>query len=187
MAKTGATTECRWLFRDSRPSLRTLCSAVFQSPYFSARRMDLFRFFFRSEYEYCASVFVSPLFKHHLPNLSSHLQSNVRAHAPPGPLDQLCKAVTNQDCLALDLPCSSHLKRNFAGSRFPVACLCQDLSTSVSRMHACHFESSLDLIMFQIFWNNWTDPLISMLKTNCCWKMMTVLMQWEVLSCPFFK
>ena len=31
-------------FRDSRPSLRTLCSAVIKSPYFSARRIDLFWF-----------------------------------------------------------------------------------------------------------------------------------------------
>ena len=26
--------------------------------------------------------------------------------------------------------------------------------------------------MFPIFWNNWTDPLISILKTNCCWNMI---------------
>ena len=44
---------------------------------------------------------------------------------------------------------------------------CHDLSASISRMHTCHFELLLDLIMVPIFWSNWTDPLISMLKTNC--------------------
>ena len=34
---------------------------------------------------------------------------------------------------------------------------------------ACHFESGLDLIIVPIFCNNFTDPLISMLQTNCCW------------------
>ena len=54
-------------------------------------------------------------------------------------------------------------------SRFPWPA-CQDPSASVSRMHACHFKSWLDLIIVPIFWNNLTDLLISMLKTNCCWK-----------------
>ena len=40
-----------------------------------------------SEYQYRASVFVSPLLKHHLPNLRSLFQRNVRAHASPDPLD----------------------------------------------------------------------------------------------------
>ena len=44
VARTCTTTACRWLFRDSRPSLRTLCSAVVKSPYFSVRTIDLFWF-----------------------------------------------------------------------------------------------------------------------------------------------
>ena len=55
---------------------------------------------------------------------------------------------------------------------------CQDLS---ARMHACHFELLPDLIMVPIFWNNQTDPFISMLKTKCCWNIKTILMQREVL------
>ena len=54
VARSCTTTAYRWLFRDWRPSLRTLCSAVIKSPYFSARRMDLFRFL--RESEHCASV-----------------------------------------------------------------------------------------------------------------------------------
>ena len=37
VAKSCTTTACRWLFRDSHPSLRTLRSAVIKSPKFSAR------------------------------------------------------------------------------------------------------------------------------------------------------
>ena len=103
-----------------------------------------------------------PLLKHHHPNLSSLLQRNVRAHASPSPLDYLWRAVTNQECLALDPPLSKIFL--CAGSRFPV-----------------------DLIMFPICWNTLTDPLISMLKTNCCWNMMTVLVRQELRSCPLYK
>ena len=42
-----------------------------------------------SKHEHCASVFVSPLLKHHLPNLRSLFQRDVRAHASPSPLDFL--------------------------------------------------------------------------------------------------
>ena len=54
--------------------------------------------------------------------------------------------MTRQECLALDLPCSSRLLVH--GSSWHA---CQDLSASLSRMHARHFESSLDLIMLTIF------------------------------------
>ena len=94
-------------------------------------------------------------------------------------------AVTNQECLALGLPCPSRLFVCWSiGFPRPT---CQDLSASVSCVHACHFASSLDLIMFPIFWNTWTDPMISMLKRNCCWNMMTVLVRREVPSCPSYK
>ena len=33
--------------------------------------------------------------------------------------------------------------------------------------------------------SNLTDPLVSMCKTSCCWKMMTILVRQEVRSCPF--
>ena len=98
-----------------------------------------------SEHEHYASVFVSPLLKLHLPNLSSLFQRNVRAHAPPGPPDYLWRAVTKQECLALDLPCSSRLRTH--GSPWPA---CHDLSAPVSRMHTCHFRSALDLTMVPI-------------------------------------
>ena len=57
----------------------------------------------------------------------------------------------NQDKNALrrSLPCSSRLLVH--GSPWPA---CHDLSASVSRMHACHFVLSLDLIMFSIFQRN---------------------------------
>ena len=56
-----------------------------------------------SEHAHYASVFVSPLLKPHLPNPSSFFQRNVRANAPPDPLDKLWRAVTKQECLALAL------------------------------------------------------------------------------------
>ena len=85
--------------------------------------------------------FVSPLLKHHLPNLSSLFQMNVRAHASPSPRDYMCRAVTHRECLAMDPPCSSRLnifRMLVHGFPWPA---CPDLSESVSRMHACHFES----------------------------------------------
>ena len=59
------------------------------------------------------------------------------------------------------LPCSSRLLVH--DSPWPV---CHDLSASVSRMHACHFELLADLITVPIFWNSLTDPSISMWKKN---------------------
>ena len=80
-----------------------------------------------------ASVW-SPLLQHHLPNLSSLFRVNVLAHASPGPLDYLSRAVTNQECLALDPPCPSRLFFLFAGPQFPEAgfsgSLCVDPSLS---------------------------------------------------------
>ena len=113
--------------------------------------------------------FVSPLLKHHLPNLSSLFQMNVRAHASPGPRDYLCRAVTHRECLALDPPCSSRLKDfSYAGSRFPVACLSGSVSIGFPR--AC---LSLRVVTGSDnspnFLEYFSDPLISMLKTNCCW------------------
>ena len=58
---------------------------------------------------------------------------------------------------------------------------------TVSRMLACHFESSLDLMMFPIHRKNLTDPLVSMWKPSCCCKMMTILVRQEARSCPSYK
>ena len=61
VARTCTTTAYRWLFRDSCPSLRMLCSAVVKSPYFSDRRIDLFRFLWKYAwtlcFRYCVSTF----------------------------------------------------------------------------------------------------------------------------------
>ena len=51
-------------------------------------------------------------------------------------------------------------------------------------MHACHLNVSGSNNVCN-FWNNETDPVILMLKTTCCWIMMTNLIQREVLSFPF--
>ena len=42
---------------------------------------------------------------------------------------------------------------------------CEDLSASVSRMHACHFESWLHLRIVPIFWNNFL-----MTRWSRCWR-----------------
>ena len=67
-------------------------------------------------------------------------------------------------------------------------------SASVSRMHACHFELLLDLIMVPIFWNSWTDPLISMFEDkmllkyddNLGTKRSTELSIVQVIDFPFW-
>ena len=89
--------------------------------------------------------FLSPLLKHHLPNLSSLFQRNVRAHLSRSSRLTV-KGCNQQECFALDLLCSSRLLVH--GSPWPA---CRDLSASVSRMHVCHFELVLDLIMVPIF------------------------------------
>ena len=113
-------------------------------------------------------MFISPLLKRHLPNLSSLFQRNVRAHFSWS--SRLNVKGCNQSrisCVWSSLYISSEKNRKLVhGFTWPA---CQDLSASVSRMHACHSESWLNLIIVTIFWNNYTDLLISMLKTNCCW------------------
>ena len=73
-----------------------------------------------------------------------------------------CRRALNQsqECLALDLPCSSRLLVH--GSPWPA---CHDLSASVSRMHACHVELSLDLMMFPIF-----TGIIRLIRWSWCWR-----------------
>ena len=130
VARTCTTAAYRWLFRDSRPTLRILCSAVIKSPYFSARRIDVNMNIVRSFRRMC-----------------EHIRLQVLLINCEG-------LIPNKNALRwiflVHLVCcgSSWLARH-------------DLSASVSRVHDCHFESWLDLIMFSIFWNNWTDPSIS--------------------------
>ena len=67
-----------------------------------------------SEYKYCASVFVSPLLKHHLPSLRSLFHRNVRAHVSR--FFRFNVKGYNQS----GMPCvGSSLFISFAGSRFP--------------------------------------------------------------------
>ena len=70
------------------------------------------------------------------------------------------RAVTNQECLALDPPCSSRLFCMLVHGCPRLAC--QGLFASVSHMHAWDVESSLDLLMLPIHRKNLTDPLVSM-------------------------
>ena len=90
----------------------------------------------RSEYEHWASIFL------YLHFCSVTFRIGVRSfrgmceHTCAGPRDSLCRAVSNQDYLALDPPCTSHLKNvSHAGSRFPVACWSR--SVSIGFPHAC--------------------------------------------------
>ena len=126
---------------------------------------------------------MSPLSKHHLSesefSLSEECASTCASRS---------SRLTVKGCNQTGMPCiGSSSCVSSSWFTVPRGSACHDLSASVSRMHACHFESLLDLIVCPIFWNNWTDRLISMLKTNCCWNVMTVLMQREVLSCPLYK
>ena len=151
-ATSCTTTAYWWLFRDSRPSLRILCSGVVKSPNFSARGIDpslrllhgtlvICGFSSRcrnfslwwSEYKYCASVFVSPLLKLHLPNLRSLFQRNVRAHVSR--FSGFTVKGYNQSgmpCVWSSLFISSSL---CAGPRFSVACL--SWSVSIGFPRAC--------------------------------------------------
>ena len=79
-----------------------------------------------------------------------------------------------------------------AGQRFPVACLsgsvCIGFSHAVLSLQVvigANNESSLDLMMFPASRDILTDPSVSMLKTSCCWKMMTILVRqgYEVVHC----
>ena len=127
VARTCNTAPYRWLFRDPSLSLRTLCSVIIKSTILlCSQRMSLSVSAEVSMNIVLPFFFVSPLLKHHLPILSSLFQKNVRGHAPPDPLESLWRAVTKQECLALDLPCSSSLLVH--GSPWPAG---HDLSASL--------------------------------------------------------
>ena len=175
VARTCTATAYRWLFRDSRPSLRTLCSAVVKSPYFfcSQNRSLLVS----------AEVSMNTVLQFWcLHSWSITFRNWVLSSR--GMCEHLRLLVLYINCEGLKPNKNAfrwiflvHLVC-FHGSPWPA---CHDLSASDLRMHACHFELPLDLLMFPIFWNDWTDPLISMLKTKCCWNMMTILIQREDL------
>ena len=67
----------------------------------------------------CFRFFVSPLLKHHLPNLRSLFQKSVRAHASPGPPEKGCNQ-SGMLCVGSSSFISSFLR---AELRFPEACL----------------------------------------------------------------
>ena len=177
-------------FRDSLPSLSTLWSAVIKSPNFSAHCVfckEPSSFWFSSmcrnfgllgsEKNYCASVFVSTF--EASPSESEISLSEECAGTYVSRSSRLSGKGGNQS----GMPCvgsSSFISSSLcAEPRFPEP-------ASVFRMHAWHFESLLDLMMFRIHRKNWTDPLVSMWKPSCCWKMITILVQQEVQCCPFF-
>ena len=69
---------CSWNRSLVASSARNLCN-------FGSQAYVAISVFWRSRC--CASVFLSPLLKHHLPNRRSLFQRNVRAHVSPGPPD----------------------------------------------------------------------------------------------------
>ena len=138
---------CKLLFRDS-----LLRSTVVKSPVSSVRGIDLFRYLRKWLWMLCFHFLC-----HHFWSITFRFWD----------LSFRGMCVTNRERLALAPPCTFRLKFfRMLVHGFPA---CQDLSASVSRMHACHFGSWLDLIIVPIFWNNFTDELISMLKTHCSW------------------
>ena len=135
VARTCTTTAYQWLFLDSRPSLRILCSENRSLLVFAEVSMNT-----------VLPFLVPPLLKHHLPNLSSLWEECASTCASRS------SRLTVKGCNQTGMPCvGSSLFISFAGSRWFAD---HDLSSSVSRMHACHFELLLDLIMFPIFWNH---------------------------------
>ena len=89
-------------------------------------------------------------------------------HMSPGSLDLLWRAFTSQECLALDLACSSRLLVH--GSPWPA---CHDLSASLSRMHSCHFVLLLDLIMSTF------SERITLIRWSRCWRQNAAGIWWQ--------
>ena len=83
-------------------------------------------------------------------------------------------------CVGSSLFISSSL---CADSRFPEASLSG--SVCIGFLHAR--LSLRDLMMFRIHRKILTDPFVSMWKSSCCWKMMTILVRREVRRCPSHK
>ena len=209
VARSCTTTAYRWLFRDSRPSMRTLCSAVYQVTILFCSQNGSLSFFagvslntmlpfnravsasLRSSRwcEWCASRWCESSPKQNnnnasvfwclhvwsstFPNLSSLFQRNVRAHVSKS------SRLIVKGCNQTGMPCvGSSLSMSSFLCAEPTVCPglpCQDLSASVSRMHACHFELSLDLTMFSgicwlIFWS-WCR------SRAAAGKMMAILVQ----------
>ena len=130
VARTCATTGYRWLFRDSRLSLRILCSAVVKSPYFSDRRIDLFRFLWKYAwtlcFRYCVSTFEASPSESEI-TLSEECASTRASRS---------SRFSVKGCHQTGMPCvGSSLFVSSAGSRFPVACL--SWSVSIGFPHAC--------------------------------------------------
>ena len=137
----------------------SLCSNVVKSPYFSHQRIDLF-VFCGSKHEHCASVFCISTFE------ASAFRNWIRSFR--GMCEHMRLQILWINCEGLQPNVNAlrwiflvHPRLLVHGSPWPA---CHDLSASVSRMHACHFELLLDLIMFPIFWNYWTA------RWSRCWR-----------------
>ena len=139
-----------WLFRDS-----LLRSTVFKSPISSVRGVDLFQSLRKLVWTLCFHFLC-----HHFWSITFRIWDlSFRGkceHMRLQVLENSCEGLW-QIGNALRWILLVHLvwKNRLLVYGFP--------------WPACHFESWLDLIIVLIFWNIWTDPLISMLKTKCCW------------------
>ena len=158
MVRSCTTAANWWLFRDS-----LLWSTVFKSPISSVREIDLFRSLRKLVrilcFRFCIPTFETSPSESEI-SLSEGCASTCISRS---------SRLTVKDCDQSGMPC--------VGSSLYICCMlvhgfpwpaCQDLSASVSRMHACHFKSWRDLIIVIILCNNLSDAF-SMLKTNCCW------------------
>ena len=169
VARTGTTTAYRSLFRDSRPSLRTLCSAVIKSPYFSVRRIDLFWFLLNKAWKLCFRFCVSTF--EASPSESEFSLSEECASTSVSRSSRF----TAMGCNQTRMPCvGSSLFVSSAASRFPA---CMLVTSSCHWIWQCsQFSGIIRLFLWSRCW-----------RQKCCWNMTTILIQREVLSCPSYK
>ena len=173
----------RWLFRGSRPSLRTLCALLLSSHHtFQLAEFSLLFFFLlKQAWTLCFRFCVSTFLMHHLLILSSLFQKNVRAHASANPLDKLwmAKTKTRMPCVGLFLV---HLVCWFKVHRGLLVMICQHRFPACMLLTSrCHWISYCSQF-FRGIRRLWTRC-----RRQCCWNMMTILIQREALSCPLYE
>ena len=163
--KTCTTPPYRWLFPDSRPSLKTLSSAVIKSPYFSFRRTDLIcclrKWVWTLCFRFCVSTFeASP----------SRIEFSLAEECASACVSRFSR-LTVKCCYQSGMPCvgSSLFVSSFVCwftvLRGLLTMICQH------RFPACMLVTSSRYWIWscsQFSWTNWTDPLMTMLRTNCC-------------------
>ena len=170
VARTCTTTAYRWLFRDSRPSLRiVLCCCQVTTLFWSQNRSLL--------------VFADVSMNAVLPKMclqfwSSHLSESEFALSEERASTCASRSsrLTVKGCNQTGMPCvGSSSFNSLAGSRFPVACL--SWSDSIGFPHAC---LSLRVVTFSQSCSQFSE-IIRLILCSQCWRQNVAGIWWQSL------